>query len=446
VGIVSRAVVDAPIDEVFTWHARPGAISRLVPPWQPLTVIDEAASLRDGRAVLGLPGGVRWVAKHDPAAYDPPHRFLDRLDSFPLGAVLSWQHDHLFQTADGGGTVVEDRVDTAVPEALLRATFRYRTRQLADDLAAQRRAAAWTERRLTIAVSGATGTVGRALVPLLTTNGHRVISLVRRPARNPDERQWRPDDPAGDLLDGVDAAVHLAGAGIAGRFTASHLEAVRNSRIGPTAQLASAAARAGVGVFVCASAIGYYGPDRGDEPLTEETAHGTGFLAELVADWEEAAAEASGDRTRSVQIRTGLVQTPRGGALRLQRPLFQLGLGGRLGSGDQWLSWVSIDDLTDIYLRAIVDETMSGPVNAVSPNPVSGTDYARILARVLGRPAMLPVPREAVALVLGRNGADEFALASQRVSPAALLTAGHHFRWPDLEHALRHLLGRSEEG
>ena len=441
-GIVHRAVVEAPIDEVFDWHARPGAIRRLVPPWQPLSVVSEAASLRDGRAVLALPGGLRWAAQHDPTGFDPPYRFLDHLDSAPLAAVLAWHHDHRF-TDLGAATGVLDRVDTPVPSGLLQQTFDYRTRQLSDDLAAQRRArAVGGATRRTVAVTGSSGTIGAALVPFLTTGGHRVIRLVRGTPRGADERTWNPDDPADDLLDGVDALVHLAGATIAGRFTEAHRRSIRETRIDPTARLASLAARSGVSAFVSASAIGYYGPEGGDEPMTEGDPPGRGFLADLVVDWEAAAMRAASPSTRVVQIRTGIVQTPRGGVLKIQRPLFAVGLGGRLGSGEQWLSWIGIDDLVDIYQRAIVDSTMSGPVNAVTPNPVRDKEFAATLAGVLRRPAVFPVPTQALELLLGDQGAHEFALADIRVSPTLLLAKGHVFRWPELGSALAHLLGR----
>jgi uncharacterized protein (TIGR01777 family) len=440
-GIVHQTVVAAAIDEVFDWHARPGAMRRLVPPWQPLSVVAEAASLRDGRAVLSLPGGIRWAAQHVPQDYLPPYRFVDRLDSMPLSAVLSWRHEHRFADL-GDATEVLDRVQTAVPERLLRATFRYRTRQLADDLDAQRRARELGLRPLTIAVTGSAGTVGSALVPYLTTAGHRVIRLVRQNPREAGERRWDPADPDSTLLDGVDAVLHLAGAAIAGRFTAAHRRSVRDSRIGPTRRLAELAARTGVAVFVCASAIGYYGADREDETLDEKSPPGTGFLAELVSDWEDAAAAGRAASTRVVQVRTGLVQTPRGGLLRLQRPIFAAGLGGRLGSGNQWLSWIAVDDLLDIYHRAIVDRRLAGPINAVAPDPVRGKDFAATLARVLHRPGALAVPTPALELILGTQGTHEFALAGQRVVPRVLTARGHRFRWPVLDPALRHLLGR----
>jgi uncharacterized protein (TIGR01777 family) len=162
-----------------------------------------------------------------------------------------------------------------------------------------------------------------------------------------------------------------------------------------------------------------------------------------VADWEDAAAPAAAAGIRTVQVRTGIVQTPRGGTLRLLTPLFEAGLGGRLGSGKQWMAWISLDDLLDIYLRAVTDPQLSGPVNAVAPEPVRNIDYTRTLARVLHRPALLPVPAFGPRLLLGAEGTAELAQASQHVRPEVLIKTGHHFRQPDLEQALRHLYGRS---
>ena len=196
-----------------------------------------------------------------------------------------------------------------------------------------------------------------------------MIRLVRRPARAKDERQWRPDAPAPDLLSGVDAVVHLAGASIAGRFTAAHKAAIRDSRIEPTRRLAQAAADSDDGprAFVSASAVGIYGFDRGDALLCEESVRGDGFLADVVADWEAATRPAADAGLRVVTVRTGIVQAAAGGTLRLLRPLFLAGLGGRLGSGRQWLSWIGLDDLIDVYYRALYDTRLAGPVNAVGP-------------------------------------------------------------------------------
>jgi uncharacterized protein len=447
-GLKYSSVVDAPLGEVFAWHARPGAITRLMPPWPPVQVEREADSVRDGRSVLRLPAGLRWVAAHQPGRYDPPHEFADALANLPLAAVLPWRHTHQFTAAGQRATRVTDVVETPLPARVLWPMFAYRHRQLADDLAAQARARELGPDPLTIAITGSGGLVGTALTALLSTGGHQVIRLVRRPSRHPGERYWRPDDPAPDLLTGVDAVIHLAGASIAGRFTPGRKREIRDSRIVPTRRLAElAAGRVTAGAprprtFVSASAIGFYGPDRGDEVLTETSARGSGFLAGVVAAWEEATVPAAQAGLRTVQVRTGIVQTPRGGMLRPLYPLFAAGFGGRLGSGQQWLSWIGLDDLLDIYLRAALDPALSGPVNAVAPAPVRNADYTAVLAGLLHRPALVPVPSLGPRLLLGAEGAREIAEASQYVRPQRLVNAGHHFRHPELEAALRHMLGR----
>jgi uncharacterized protein len=492
-GLTYSSVVEASLAEVFSWHARPGAVARLTPPWPPVQVRHEAGSLRDGRVVLGLPGGLRWVAAHQPDAYDPPHVFADALES-PL---LRWRHRHEFSAAGEQATLVTDVVDTPLPARALRSMFVYRHQQLAADLAALARARAVCPDTLTIAVTGSGGLVGTALTALLTTSGHRVIRLVRRPPRHAGERCWRPEDPGPHLLDGVDALIHLAGASIGGRFTPDRKREIRDSRILPTRRLAELAADSaaadsaatataaaavdsaataaaaadsaataaaaadsaatataaaaagatgpgagGLRAFVTASAIGFYGPDRGDEILTEASPRGEGFLADVVADWEDAATPAEAAGIRTVRVRTGIVQTRRGGMLRLVSPLFAAGLGGRLGPGRQWLSWIGLDDLLDIYRRAVLDPGLSGPVNAVAPEPVRNADYARTLAGVLRRPAVLPVPGLGPRLLLGDEGARELAQASQCVQPDRLIAAGHEFRQPELDGALRHAFGR----
>jgi uncharacterized protein (TIGR01777 family) len=441
-------LVDAPLDEVFAWHARPGALARLSPPWLPARVASEAASLRDGRAEFALPGGLRWVAQHDPAAYDPPRRFADELASMPLRAALPWRHVHEFAAVAPSSTRVTDHIDTPLPAGLLRPVMAYRYRQLAGDLATHQRARQFRSGPLTVAITGSSGLVGSALAALLTSGGHRVVRLVRRAPADDGERRWDPEDPDPGLLRGCSALVHLAGASIAGRFTADHKRSIRASRITPTRRLAelAAATRDGPAVMVVASAIGYYGPHRGDELLTEDSPRGDGFLAGVVADWEAASVPAQDAGLRVVLIRTGIVQSPRGGTLRLLWPLAEVGAGGRLGNGRQWVSWIGIDDLTDIYYRALVDNTLAGPVNATAPDPVRNACYARVLARVLRRPLQLPVPGLGPRLLLGGEGAVELAEADQRVSPRRLLRGGHRFRDLELEPALRHLLGRTYAG
>ncbi|WP_445165668.1 TIGR01777 family oxidoreductase [Mycolicibacterium sp. Dal123E01] len=451
-GIEYTSVIDHPIDEVFAWHARPGAMQRLIPPWQPMRALTETESLADGRAVLGLPGGLRWIARHDPAGYDPPHQFVDVLSSdgvmtLPPRVIGWWRHTHRFSDAGAGTTRVQDEVDTTVPGAALRATFVYRHRQLADDLAAHRDAARAGAGQLNVAITGSSGLVGSALTALLTTGGHRVIRLVRHEPVRPDERRWEPSSPAPDLFDGIDVVIHLAGETIAGRFTDAHRSAIRESRIEPTRRLAElAAASRGLRAFVSASAVGIYGYDRGDAMLCEDSARGDGFLADVVADWEAATEPAARAGVRTVCVRTGVVQAARGGTLRLMRPLFSAGLGGRLGSGEQWLSWIGLDDLLDIYYRAAYDDKLSGPVNAVAPNPVRNNAYTKALAATLHRPAVLPVPSIGPRLLLGKQGARELAEADQRVLPTTLYGLGHRFRQPLIEDALAHQLGHHQLG
>jgi uncharacterized protein (TIGR01777 family) len=451
-GFEHTADFDHPLPEVFAWHTRPGAITRLTPPWQPVRVLAEATSLRDGRAVLGMPAGLKWVAEHRPDGYEEGRRFTDELATPLIGSLIRWRHTHVFDPVDGdSATRLTDRVETAVPSRLVASMFAYRTRQLRGDLDSHRRWRSENGKPLTVAVTGGSGLIGTALCALLTTGGHRVVKLARSaPAARGgtggavSDRHWDPLDPDPGLLDGVDALVHLAGASISGRFNAEHKRQVRDSRIEPTRRLAELAARQGLATFVSASAIGIYGADRGDEELTESSGRGKGFLADVVADWETATSPASAAGVRVPLLRTGIVQSPKGGALQLLRLLFETGLGGRLGDGTAWMSWIGIDDIVDIYLHAIFDERLDGPVNAVAPEPVRNADYTRVLAHVLRRPAVLPVPGFGPRLLLGKEGATEVAMASQRVVPARLEEVGHRFRHRDLEGALRHVLGRTD--
>ena len=436
-GLHYSSVVDAPPGEVFAWHERPGALLRLLPPWQPIKVAQQAQSLADGRAVLQLPGHLRWIAQHSDD--DPPHRFVDELVSLPL----HWRHTHSFEPVDNRATRVTDDVETPVPGSFLRQTFRYRHHQLAGDLAAHRSAAQRGGPLLTIAVTGSSGLIGSALCAYLSTGGHRVIRLVRGAVRDPFERTWDPERTDPRVLEGIDAVVHLAGASIAGRFTDAHKRQVRDSRVGPTSELARvmAAMSHGPRILVCASAIGFYGNQRGDELVTEESGRGTGFLAEVVDAWEAAARPAVDAGVRVVHVRTGIVQSARGASLRLLRPLFSVGLGGPLAPGSQWVSWIGIDDLLDVFGRALADDELVGPLNAVAPHAVTNAEYASTLARVMRRPARLTVPAFGPQMLLGAEGAREMVQASQRVAPARLAAAGHVFRHASLETCLRHQLG-----
>lgn len=301
-------------------------------------------------------------------------------------------------------------------------------------------------------VTGSSGFIGSALVPFLTAGGHAVTRLVRRPAsaaaggRGAGEAWWDPGAGAIDRagLEGHDAVVHLAGESVAeGRWTAEKKARIRASRVEGTRLLCEALAglERPPRVLVSASATGYYG-DRADEVLTEASAPGAGFLAEVARDWEAAADPARRRGIRVVHPRIGMVLGPAGGALAKMLPLFRMGLGGKLGSGRQWIGWIALDDLIGVLRHLVVTEVLEGPVNAVAPNPVTNAELARTLGRVLRRPTLFGVPAAAARAMLGEM-ADELLLASERVVPERLLGSGYRFRYPDLEGALRGLLGRT---
>jgi uncharacterized protein (TIGR01777 family) len=297
------------------------------------------------------------------------------------------------------------------------------------------------------AVTGASGLVGRALVGFLSRDGHEIVRLVRRPPRARDEARWEPSAGTIDVaaLDGVEAVVHLAGENIAeGRWTASRKAALRESRVGPTRLLAEtlAGARRPPRVLVSSSAVGYYG-DRGPALLDEACPPADDFLGRLAWEWEQATDSAARAGIRVVRLRTGIVLSPDGGALAKMLVPFRAGIGGVLGSGRQFMSWITIDDLVHVIRFTATSAALEGPVNAVAPGAVTNREFTRTLGRVLGRPTIAPAPAFALRLVFGEM-ADAALLGSTRVTPARLLAAGYRFRFPELEGALRHLLGKAQ--
>lgn len=450
-----------PREEVFAWHERPGALVRLMAPTLGRVETEPTEGIRDGSASvlrMSIPGtvgmaGIRWKARH--LGYEPPSRFEDVMESGPMH---SWHHKHVFTESPDGGTVVRDEISFTLPfpavgpaarmaeKVVIRAlskAWEYRDRQLRFDLGfhAAHRAPK------TIAVTGAAGLVGTQLVAFLGGGGHDVRRITRSDAAGTDI----PWDPASGELDPealreVDVVIHLAGEPIAGRFTDAHKKRVIDSRRDSTRLIAQALADlADDGrprALISASASGWYGPDRGDEWLTEDMPAGDGFLAEVCREWEAACDPARDAGVRVVNVRTGYVQSAAGGQLAIQAPLFRAGAGGRLGDGTQWMPWIAIDDLLGIYGHAALTDGLEGPVNACAPGIVRNADYAKTLGSVLRRPAVIPVPRVGPAVLLGADGADEFALAGQRMSSAKARGWGYEFGYPDLEDALRHVLAR----
>lgn len=295
-----------------------------------------------------------------------------------------------------------------------------------------------------ILVTGASGLIGSAVLNAFRRDGHDAVALVRRPAEGVGESQWNPNavDPA--PFEGADAAVHLAGESIAsGRWTGERKKAILDSRVDGTRNLAQsiAAATRKPRVLISASAIGYYG-DRGDELLTESSPNGAGFLADVASAWEAAAQPAERAGVRVVLPRIGIVLSGRGGALPKMAFPFRFGLGGRVGTGAQWMSWIELDDLVRLVRFAIDNDSVRGPVNAVAPQAVTNAEFTRTLARVLHRPAFFPAPAAIVRLAMGPEMADELLLASQRVEPKVALAAGFRFEYPQLHSALAHALGK----
>jgi len=294
---------------------------------------------------------------------------------------------------------------------------------------------------MNILVSGASGFIGSSLVEFLTKKGHRVTRLVRSQPKS-DEVYWDPT--AGKLdatgLDGIDGVVHLAGESIVGRWTAEKKKKILESRVKGTTLLCDALAKLTKKpkALICASAMGYYG-DRGEELLTEESASGKGFLAEVCRAWETATEPAKKSGIRVVNLRFGMILCSKGGALKKMLLPFKMGLGGKLGNGNQYMSWISLEDIVGIILYALLTDILRGPVNAVAPNPVRNIEFTKTLGRVLKRPVLFPMPAAAARLIFGQM-ADELLLASTRVKPAGLLAANYPFRHPNLEEALREII------
>jgi len=454
----SQIRIEQSAAKVFAWHEQPGAFERLAPPWQKLELVARSGGIRDGATVslrtkIG-PVWVRWDVEH--RDYVKGVQFRDVQINGPFA---EWEHEHRFDAADGvdHACLLTDSISYRLPfgvlgrifgEAFARSEltrlFLYRHAVTKADIESAARTI--SVRPMTFLIAGASGLVGRALIPFLQTQGHSVVRLVRRPVQAADEVFWNPakGELSVEAMRGVDVVINLSGEGIAdARWSAARKAAILRSRVDSTRTLAQAMGqltRNRPFVFISGSATGFYG-SQGDTVLDEESPLGTGFLADVCDAWEHEAREAEALGVRVVRLRTGVVLTPAGGALAKMLPAFLAGVGGRLASGKMWMSWISMDDLVGVIYHAVLDRRCDGAVNAVAPEPVTNAEFTRVLARVLRRPAILPVPGLALGAIFGEM-ARETLLASARVTPGKLQGAHYEFRHATLEGALRHELGR----
>ncbi len=456
--IFKRSIqINAAAKTVFQWHARPGAIERLSPPWDPIEIISRTGGIETGAEVNMIlragPIPVKWHARH--VDYQENRLFQDIQVKGPFSR---WIHTHRFNVNGPDRCVLEDHIEYALPfhpmgtavmgpyvEKNLKRIFAYRHATTQADIAAHERVKAHGPK--TLLISGASGLLGSALIPFLTTGGHRVLRLVRRqPNPEKNEIYWNP--AAGTLMlderETIDAVIHLSGENIGeGRWTRGKKKRIIDSRVNSTRLLAETMAKRHhpPTVFLSASAIGFYG-DRASAPMDESSGPGKDFISRVCQKWEAAARAAGKSGIRTAFLRIGIVLSPQGGALKKLLLPFQAGMGGKIASGRQYMSWISIDDTISAIYHILFNDQLSGPINLVSPHPATNHEFTATLARVLSRPAYFRVPETAIKTVFGEMGV-ETVLSSTRVTPTALSKAGFCFRHPSLEGALRHLLGKS---
>lgn len=450
--------------QLAAWYERAGAFERLAPPWEKMTIVDRQGTIHDGDTLTFRihkgPLSLIWEAHHE--GYIAGRRFIDVQRRGPFAR---WVHVHSFETLGEHGTRHTDEVSYALPllpaplqralrplvEALLLAPmFTFRHERLMHDMTRHEKFS--DKPRLRVAITGASGTVGRALQNFLTTGGHQVVVITRGSdegkkdaSAGRDTIHW--DIEAGEIeqekLEGLDAVVHLAGETINQRWSDDARRRILESRRKGTTLLTEALAKLEQKpkVLMSASAVGYYG-SRGAEALTEESAPGDNFLATVCQAWEASTRAASEAGIRVVNGRFGVVLTPQGGALEQMLTPFKMGVGGKIGDGEQYMSWIAMDDLLGAIYEAIYNEQLEGPVNMTAPNPVTNAAFTDTLGKVLRRPTILPVPKLGLKVLLGEEAARELLLEGQRALPKRLEEVDFRFEYPELEGALRHLLGK----
>ena len=441
---------------LFDWHARPGAFERLTPAWQPSRVTSRTGGITTGSRVgveVPLLGGLlhqRMLMEH--------RDFIDGqqfVDVQIEGPFRRWIHTHRIEATSDTTSVLEDHIEYELPcgalgdvgggwfvRDQLDRLFGFRHVRTRLDL--ERHAEFASQPRRTVAITGGSGMIGSALTWFLRTGGHSVRWISRRPDVSRGDIGWNPE--AGSLepaaLAGVDAVIHLAGASVGERWTAEHKREILRSREVGTRTIADAIRKMPTPpeVLVSASAVGYYG-DTGAMVLDESSEAGFDFLADVTKVWEAETKPAVDAGIRTVLARTGVVLSPVGGALAKMLPAFQIGLGGPLGSGRQWMSWIALDDEVGALHHLLMNRDCAGPFNLTAPAPVQNVEFGHTLGRVLGRPAALPVPAFALTALFGEM-AQATILGGQRALPTRLQASRFQFRHPVLEPALRFELGR----
>ncbi len=451
---IKKTKINAPVDRVFSWHEKNGAIARLTPPWAPLKLISrEGEGIKKGVKVIFrirlFSISMPWVAKH--IDYRENQEFKDCQIKGPFA---KWEHTHRFHSNGESGMVMEDRVEFKLPFRILsrpfygyakkefERMFSYRHRVLKYDL--ENHSGEISKKR--ILVSGASGTIGSALVPFLQTCGHEVIRLVRKKTDVKEgDLFW---DPYKGLLDletagPIDAVINLNGLDISrGRWTDDQKQKILDSRVIPTRLLVEKMKmlKQKPEVFISSSAIGFYGNGE-DTPLTESASPGDCFISTVCRQWEDEAQKAEAAGIRTVQLRIGIVLTPAGGALARMELPFKIGCGVRLSHGRQYMSWISMDDAVSGILHILNSESIRGPVNLTAPNPVTNREFSESLAKVFSKKVFFRFPAFLSKLLWGEMG-KETLLTGARVKPEKLLNSGFSFQHETLFPALRHVLGR----
>ncbi len=442
-------------DELFSWHEEPNAFKRLCPYWEPVNIVNHKGTIKNSdEAKLEIKIGLIpliWHLVHED--FIQGKQFSDRQLSGPF---TYWKHHHLVTDLGGGKSALKDRIEYKLPFGFigdlfgnrfvtkkLQRLFEYRHRITQHDL--QARSQLGRKDKMKILISGSSGMVGTDLVSYLENQGHEVVRLVRESGAK--GIFWDPEKAilSASALEGFDAVINLAGENIAGkRWTEKQKEKIKTTRLKTATLLAETMAKLKnkPKVFICASAIGFYG-NRANETLDETSnAQAGDFLSDTCEAWENSCKAARDAGIRVVNTRFGIILSPKGGAMAKLLTPFQFGAGGIIGNGKQIMSWIALDDVIYGITYVLQDESISGPVNFTAPKPVTNHEFTKTLGRVLNRPTLFPVPDFAAKLAFGEM-ADALLLSSQDVRSKKLQASNFKFAYPDLESALRHLLGKT---